>query len=125
MRAAGLEFNKSELKFVTTRRNFDIKDYDAWWHMMEIALPSPMQLKLAKAKEKKRLEIMRDEKEAGGWWEKGVWVDGEKGRKGAARWVELEYEGVEWEGAGDEQLPLARQMDRGQSPVRPIGVPAP
>jgi glutamate synthase domain-containing protein 2 len=70
--------------------------------MMEIALPSPIQLKLAKAKEKRRLEIMRDEKEVGGWWEKGVWVDGEHGGKGAARWVELEYEGVEWEGAGDE-----------------------
>jgi hypothetical protein len=65
MEVAGLEFNKSELKFVTTRRNFHIKDYDARWHMMEIALPSLMQLKLANAKEKRRLEIMRDEKEAG------------------------------------------------------------
>ncbi|KAE9375328.1 hypothetical protein N431DRAFT_531266 [Stipitochalara longipes BDJ] len=104
MKGVGLDFSKSELKFLTLERKLEIKAYDAWWHMVGHAHPSPKQLKLAKAKEKRKLEILRDEKEAGGWWEKGVWVDGVKSGKGTLRWIELGYEGVEWE--GDENAPM-------------------
>jgi len=104
MEAAGLEFSRSELKFLTPERKLQIKGYDSWWSMVGHAHPSPMQLKLAGARAAHQLEMLRDEKEAGGWWEKGVWIDGVESGKGVLRWMELAYEGVEWE--GDEKAVL-------------------
>jgi hypothetical protein len=103
MAGAGLVFSAAELKYITPETKLKAKEDNLIrrfynWGSFDL---SPMAKKVAKSKEKRRLETLRDEKEAGGWWEKGVWIDGEESGRGGQRWVELAYEGVEFEGIGD------------------------
>jgi hypothetical protein len=103
IKETGLVFSGAELKFITLEKKSKMKEDDLIWRFYNWGSfdQSPLAKKLVKAKEARRLEILRDEKEAGGWWEKGVWIDGEESGKGGQRWVELAYEGVEFEGIGD------------------------
>jgi hypothetical protein len=104
IKETGLVFSGAELKFITLEKKSKMKEDDLIWRFYNWGSfdQSPLAKKLVKAKEARRLEILRDEKEDGGWWEKGVWIDGEESGKGGQRWVELAYEGVEFEGIGDD-----------------------
>lgn len=100
MKQAGLVFSNTELKFTTLERLAELKEQDRIWRMENWNTfnqngQSPLVKKLTKANELRRLEILRDEKEAGGWWEDGVWVDGVESGKGGNRWFALDFEGEE------------------------------
>jgi len=103
IKETGLVFSGAELKFITREKKSKMKEDDFIWRFYNWRSfgQSPLAKKLVKAKGARRLEILRDEKEAGGWWEKGVWIDGQESGKGGQRWMELTYEGVEFEGIGD------------------------
>ena len=85
MMKAGLVWSPSELQFITPERRAEIRSHSR-------------KMKLVKARELLRLEVLRDEKQLGGWWETGKWVDGLESGKGRKRWDALEWNDVEWEG---------------------------
>ena len=85
MKKAGLFWSPSELKFITSERKAEVRSQSR-------------KMKFVKARELLRLEILRDEKMLGGWWENGEWVDGVESGKGRKHWIELEWNDVEWEG---------------------------
>jgi hypothetical protein len=85
MKEAGLFWRPSELKFITPERKAEVRSQSR-------------KMKFVKARELLRLEILREEKMLGGWWENGEWVDGVESGKGRKRWVALEWNDVEWEG---------------------------
>jgi hypothetical protein len=85
MKKAGLFWSPSELKFITPERKAEIRSQSR-------------KMKFVKARELLRLEVLRDEKMLGGWWENGEWVDGVERGKGRKRWVALEWNDVEWGG---------------------------
>lgn len=90
----GLIWGKTDLKFVTLERMAEINvAYQVW--RMEGRPSSPLRNKLEKAQRIRRLERLRDEKAAGGWWENGTWVDGVDSEEGKRRWEELGWEGDE------------------------------
>jgi hypothetical protein len=85
MKEAGLFWSASELKLITPERKAELRSHSR-------------KMKLVKGRESLRLEVLRDEKLLGGWWKNGEWVDGVESREGRKRWVELQWNDVEWEG---------------------------
>lgn len=92
MTEGGLFWSKREVKFVTAERLAEIRSY-------------PIKQKLLEAKVWRRLEMLNDEKQIGGWWEHGAWIDGMASGKGTARWIGLQFS-LEWEGEEDEVYKL-------------------
>jgi hypothetical protein len=100
MKEAGLFFSNTELVFTTRERLAEIKEQDHIWVMENWATfnprLTPMQKKITKNNELRRLEVLKDERTAGGWWEDGVWikgiVDGVVNDEGDLRWFELNFE---------------------------------
>ncbi len=96
MKQAGLVFSKTELKFTTPERLVEMKVQDQKWGIEHWYTfnpgQSPLGKKLTKANELRQLEVLRDEREAGGWWEDGVWVNGVGNWEGGNRWFVLDFE---------------------------------
>ena len=74
------------LKFVTPERRVEIRSH------------SIRKMKLVKGRELLRLEVLRDDKLLGRWWKNEEWVDGVESGEGRKRWIELQWNDVEWEG---------------------------
>jgi hypothetical protein len=99
MKEAGLVFSKTELKFTTRERLAEMKEQDLSWRIARWRAfspgQSPLQKRLTQANHTRRMEVLRDEREAGGWWDNGVWVDGLESGKGEDRWFELDFEDID------------------------------